>query len=508
MQISDPHTWTPSRQLRCGFLFLLVGLWGGQFLEWNFGWILVAGLVVLTQYLTRKMWGIFVILFLFGVLWGSFIPWMKLARDTLSTYAQETHTFEIDITSFPDTRPENVRAYARVLSADDNHSPRGKILLVLPRDNTLHYGQRYRIRGVLTRARNFEDFDYRSYLERYGVRYILRNPSDTKLLSDNHGWTVLRSAENLRELFAASLRGGIPLPHSKIALGILVGVRDALPEFLDRDFDRSGLQHLLVVSGFNVSVVLIFLGMCLRHFGRWVLFGGLMSGLIFFVCITGADPPVLRAALMGGSVSAAAFVGRMSDTRNVLLLSAVILGVVSPMMVQSDLGFQLSFAATAGIVLGMPIIEKLLSRLPNLFHLREALSLTLAAQLAVLPFLVWGFGSFPIAGVVANLFAEPIIPPAMVTSFVAGLCGWLPTEIALLIGLPAFLLIELLLVVAHVFAMIPALSIHPLWSIPFFVLWGCGFVWMQFSSWYEQQFLFAKKRSFAPKETLSDNSAR
>jgi competence protein ComEC len=170
--------------------------------------------------------------------------------------------------------------------------------------------------------------------------------------------------------------------------------------------------------------------------------------LLFFVAMTGAEAPVLRAAIMGGIVAWAAYMGRFSDARNLVFLSMVLIGIAQPRIVQTDIGFFLSSIATLGIVLGTPVMERVLGWVPNRFELRTMLAVTLSAQIAVFPILGLYFGNFPLIGVLSNLFAEPIIPLSMVFSFGSSILGILPETIARILGIPGFILIEFLLQVA------------------------------------------------------------
>jgi competence protein ComEC len=320
--------------------------------------------------------------------------------------------------------------------------------------------------GKITQPRNFEDFDYEAYLKRFGVQALVRSPKNFTTLSSQTGGNVfLRNAKKVRDFLAHNLEKSLPMPHAQIAMGILLGVKNQLPPATGQDFKNSGLQHLLVVSGSNVSIVIIFITFFLKKFGRQAIFLGVVPALIFFIAMTGADPPILRAGIMGGMVAFAASMGRLSETRNLVLFSAVIMGIWNPRIIQNDIGFFLSTFATMGIILGVPVLYRILGFLPEKFGLRMLLTVSLAAQIAVLPILGYHFGTFPMVGVIANLFSEPLVPLGMGASFSSALTGILPEPMAKVLAIPAYCILEMLLQIAHFFGKVPPLSISKNFSI-------------------------------------------
>jgi competence protein ComEC len=235
-------------------------------------------------------------------------------------------------------------------------------------------------------------------------------------------------------------------------------------------------MHLLVVSGTNVAIVIIAIGFLLRKFGQRISFAGSLIALLFFVLMTGADAPILRAALMGGITGLAIAWGKMSDARNLVLLSAVIIGLAQPLVLQNDIGFALSFGATLGIIIGFPIFEKIFrgifsyppdkGELEGVLQIKKAgktlysiFAISLSAQIAILPILMKSFGMFPIGGIPANLFSEPLMPFIMFFSFISSLAGSFSIMIAKIIAIPAYLLIDFLLQIAHFFGQISPIII-------------------------------------------------
>jgi competence protein ComEC len=247
-----------------------------------------------------------------------------------------------------------------------------------------------------------------------------------------------RLANGLRRTL---LRGASDLPAERRALfaGFVLGDdREQRAEVTD-DFRASGLSHLLVVSGQNVAFVLALLGPVL---GRLRLSGRLAGGLValvLFGTLTRWEPSVLRAVAMAGLTLLAAALGRPASSLRILSLAVTGLVLVDPLLVHS-LGFLLSVGACAGIAL---FSRPFSARLPGPRPVAEALGVTLAAQLGVLPVLLPVFGGLPVAALPANLLGAPVAGPLMMWGMSAGLvAGWAGGAVARLVHLPTDLMIR------------------------------------------------------------------
>ncbi len=246
-----------------------------------------------------------------------------------------------------------------------------------------------------------------------------------------------RAANHLRRLLD---RGAAPLGDQQQALylGLVLGDdRAQAPETVD-DFRGSGLAHLLAVSGQNVAFVLALAGPGLTRLppgGRLVVMGALLG---LFAVVTRCEPSVLRAVAMAAAGAAAAARGRPTAGVQLLALAVTALVLIDPLLVRS-LGFQLSVAATLGILVIGPRLRPLL---PGPEALRAAVTVSVSAQLAVAPLLLGSFGGVPVASLPANVLAAPAAAVVLTWGLPAGLAagalggpwdGWLhlPTGIAL-----------------------------------------------------------------------------
>ncbi len=237
-----------------------------------------------------------------------------------------------------------------------------------------------------------------------------------------------------------------------LVLGFLLGDTSGIDRD-DRDaFRRSGLSHLLAVSGANVAFVLALFGPLLRRVGYRLRFAIGISVVLVFAAATRFEPSVLRAAAMAAVVMLARVSGRDVHPARALAFAVVGLLVVDPSLVHS-IGFRLSVTATAGIVIGASAIAR---RIRGPSGVQQAIGVTLAAQLAVAPMLVVEFGSVPLIALVANLVAAPAAAPLTLHGLVAAaVAPSLPRPLARLVLAPCSWLVSWIRGVAHLGARVP-----------------------------------------------------
>jgi competence protein ComEC len=246
------------------------------------------------------------------------------------------------------------------------------------------------------------------------------------------GGGVTRVANGLRRTLA---RGAEVLSdrHASLLAGLTLGDDREQPVDMTDAFRAAGLTHILAVSGQNVAFVMVLAAPVLSRlrFGpRLVVTLAVLAG---FALVTRFEPSVLRATAMAAVAATGAALGRPASTLRVLALGVSAILLVDPLLATS-LGFQLSVAGAAGIVVGAAHLEP---ALPGPRWLAAPVSVTLAAQLAVAPLLVGTFGAVPVASLPANLLALPAAGPVMVWGLTGGLVAGLGGEaVATVVHLP------------------------------------------------------------------------
>jgi competence protein ComEC len=267
-----------------------------------------------------------------------------------------------------------------------------------------------------------EDEGFAGFLLRRGVVAELRVREAVRLGPSEVAF--VRWAQAFRALVGRSIRDLFAPRHAGLLLGLSLGDDTMLDPTLERDFRASGLSHLLVVSGGNVVMVLgpVLALASLLRLPRWPRFAIGVGTVAFFVVLTGAEPSVMRAGVMAGLTLFGVVAGRPRSAAGVLSGAVFALLVLDPALVWS-VGFQLSVAATAGMVaLATPLADRM-RFLPRPVALTAGA--TLAAQVGVTPILLYYFHEVPLSTLVANVFAFPAVAPAMLVGLAAAGLGLL-----------------------------------------------------------------------------------
>ena len=255
---------------------------------------------------------------------------------------------------------------------------------------------------------------------------------------------------------------------SALAIGLLTGGKQGLGEQLLLAFTVSGLLPIVVLSGYNVMIVAESVQRFLRFLPR--RFSILVAAItvLLFVLASGAGASAVRAGMMEGVALFARATGRTYDALRALVFVLVLMVVLQPYVLVYDPGFQFSFMATLGLILLSPRVLPFLMWIKSPL-IRDTLSTTIAAQLCVLPLLLYATGNLSFVAVPANLLVLPIIPLTMLFSFIAGLVGMVAPLAAPMVGIPAYALLSYMIEVARRAGEFP-LSATTLDAFPFWIV--------------------------------------
>jgi competence protein ComEC len=296
-------------------------------------------------------------------------------------------------------------------------------------------GDQLRIQGTLQIP---DDADFAATLSHRGLAVSVRANEVERVGGSSSPF--VRMTQVVRAFVGTTIERIFPPREAGLLLGLVLGDASKLDPVTTRDFQTVGLGHLLVVSGENVAMVLApvmaFAGaLKIGPAGR---FGMGIGVVVLFVVLTGAEPSVLRAGTMACLALLGVLLGKPRTTGTILAAAVLALLILDPWLVHA-IGFQLSVAATAGMVaLATPIAARLGHIVPSPVAL--AAGTTIAAQLGVTPLLLFHFHEVPGITMVANLAAFPAVSPALLLGIAASAFGllWLPlgSVVALLARAP------------------------------------------------------------------------
>lgn len=341
----------------------------------------------------------------------------------------------------PDYRDNytNLRLDVTNVDTGDGDLPANGLLLARVSNNqTFRYGDILRLRGSLKTPPENEDFSYRDYLAAQHIHSYMSN-AEVTVLPGRGGSPVYAALFDFKEKALANIYRLFPDPESSLMAGILLGVDTGLTQDLQQAFKNTGTAHIIAISGFNISIIAgLFVTFFSRFFGsrRGMLLA--VIAILFYTVLVGGDAAVVRAALMGSLALFAKEVGRRQAALNTLLAVALFMCLWNPLYLW-DVGFQLSFFATLGLILYADPFSQFANgiitryfpasaaeKFASLFS--EFVLLTLAAQVTTIPIMAYHFQRISLVSFLANPFILPAQPAVMILGGLAVLLSlvWFP----------------------------------------------------------------------------------
>jgi competence protein ComEC len=300
------------------------------------------------------------------------------------------------------------------------------------------YGDRVEAFGRIETPPVLEDFSYREYLARQGI-FSWMASAQVRRLGVHQGNPILQLIFDTRALALDRIYRLFPDPEASLLAGILLGIEALIPEPVRLAFNTTGTAHIIAISGFNITIIAaLFTSLFTRVLGR--LRGAALSCVVIgvYTVLVGADAAVVRAALMAGLTFLALRLGRQNEALSALALSAFLMTAANPMVLW-DVGFQLSFAATLGLVLYSEPLKQSFQALVTRWltgddvervsgPVSEYALFTLAAQVTTLPLTAYYFQRLTLVGLIANPVILPVQPAVMILGGLAVLVGmiWQP----------------------------------------------------------------------------------
>lgn len=396
------------------------------------------------------------------------------------------------------TRKQKVQfdlAAEKVSQGKDNTDAKlvtGKLYVTVPllQGTGLYPGEKVIVTGILYEpkpATNPGAFDFEKYLSSRGIFAGLSGfelTFNNKITRHSWGFWQLR-----QKLVRAQVRW-LGSPEGSLVSSIVLGRQAVdLPYDISDRFTKAGLAHVLAVSGFHISLLLgIVLKLTKNITPRNQLIIGILA-LSIYVAFTGVQPSIMRAALMGVGALIALTTERKVRPLGSLLLAATILLILNPLWIW-DLGFQLSFLATLGLIVTAPVLEKKLDWLPN--SIATLITIPLAASLWTLPLLIYVFNTVSTYSILVNIIVTPLIViislGGMLSAFVALILPLAGSAIAISLYYPTHWLIWLV----ELFTKLPgsSLAVGKISLLQMLLIYAViCLVWL--SSWWQKRWWLA-----------------
>jgi len=367
---------------------------------------------------------------------------------------------------------------------------KGKILVSASKYPVYQYGDRLKVSGKIQTPQVFEDFNYQGYLAKDSIYSVMHFPEiefvdrdSQDLISIIYG-KILEFKNKLRN----SIDQNLSSPQSSILGAVILGDKRRISDEWQQKLNITGLRHVTCVSGMHtiiLSAILMWLGIKIGLWRGQAFYFAIIL-LFLFIVMVGLPSSAIRAGIMAGIFLLAQKIGRLSSADRAIVFAATLMLTQNPLLLKSDVGFQLSFLAALGIIYLMPVFQYWLKKIPvfKFFSpVTSLLAITLAAQIFTLPILIYNFGYVSRIAPLTNILIVPFLPYIMVLGFIFGFAGifWQPLDWTL--SLPAWLLLTYLTKIVDWFsgfswAALTVENVHWIWLAIAYLILGYITWWL------------------------------
>lgn len=314
---------------------------------------------------------------------------------------------------------------------------------------------------IPSEARNYKGFDYREYLKSKKIYGTIKNSNkNIKIIKENNINIVMKLSNNIRNYIINTSNKLLPEKTSSLLVGILIGDKSGISEEVIEDFKISNLSHMLAVSGAHTAYIILGLTFILnksKMSKKWVHLVTILS-LILFMFITNFTSSVTRACFMAIIVLGANLLYRKQDFWTSISISLLIILSLNPFSI-NEIGLQLSYLGTIGIILFNKNVEMFLNKIKINNKISEFLSVTISAQMAIMPIMIYRFNSFSLTFFISNVLASPLLGINIILGLITIFISLVSFKLAKIISLVLNLSLEILIGISEFTSKLPLSSI-------------------------------------------------
>ena len=357
-----------------------------------------------------------------------------------------------------------------VLKIEDSYE---RILITTERVGIFQYGDLISAKGLVREPENFttdnnREFDYINYLSKDKIFYRMVYPT-IEILDSGQGNIFREKLFALKRVLISKMNKVIPSPESEYLGGLIFGVKESLGKELEEDFRRTGLIHVVVLSGYNVTIVANSIQKVFAFLPHYMGLSLGVISIIGFALMTGGSATIVRASIMAILAIIGGATGRTYAITRALFLAGILMIIHNPKILIFDPSFQLSFLATLGLIHLSPILAQKLTFLPEKYQIRELAASTLATQIFVLPLLLNMIGEMSLIAPITNLLVLPAVPATMFFGFLTSLVGVVSTFLSTIPGFISFALLTYQIKIVEFFGNLPFVTFQ-IETFPFWLM--------------------------------------
>lgn len=352
-------------------------------------------------------------------------------------------------------------SYSYIIKMKDGLYKNKKFILNTNKKKLLQYGDLIKIKGeyiIPSESRNYKGFNYREYLKSKKIYGPIKSSGEIKVIQSNYINQIFIKSNKARNIIIKNAESLLPGETGALLTGILLGDKQEISDEIIENFKTSNLSHMLAVSGAHTSYIILGISYMLSKLPK--KYAGIITILVLgiFLFITNFTPSVIRACIMAGLAIGAKILYRKSDTINNIALSAMIILISNPFSIL-DIGFQLSYLGTLGIVMFDKDIEKILSKIKLKSKTIQLLIVTFSAQILIMPIMAYRFNIISLTFFISNLFASPILGVIIILGFITIFVSLISFKLAKMLSIILDIFLKLLILIAKFVSNIPVSSL-------------------------------------------------
>jgi len=338
----------------------------------------------------------------------------------------------------------------------------GKVLITTDKYSPVEYRDKIKVVGQIEVPEKKDNFDYGGYLAKDGISATMYFPSIEIIEKGNYKNVIEKSISQIylfKNKMGEEIRNYIPSSLSPIAEGLILGNDSKMDKEMKDKLSKSGLSHIIAISGSHIVVFSAMLFEVLLFLGLWRKQAqiGVIIFTFLYVFLVGLPASAVRAGIMVSLLFLAQILGRQSFNLRTLVLAASFILLLNPLLLKFDLGFQLSFLAVLGLILMGPVFNHWLNLIfkDRMGFVRDLLAMTLSAQVFTIPLLIYSFGCFSVVSFVSNILAVPPTPLLMALGLLLPLIGMILPILGWIIAIPLIILLYYLVVIVNISSSVP-----------------------------------------------------
>lgn len=414
-------------------LFFIIGVWISNYLYTvDLSLLVISLLFIIIGFRKLKL------LYLPLVLIGSF--YIGIYRGGIE---------KINIAEFGEYYSKTVEIQG-VVSGDTKNDFESKISfdLIINKINSENHSGLVRVSSEDIELKNGDRIQFSGRFFKNNRNYVgkINNAKITKIYKSKSNLVA-----DIRISFSRNICDNLNQTESALALGFLIGEKDSLPSDFSLALQAAGLTHIVVASGYNLTILVRLVKRLFQKISKYLVAFLGFTLIIGFLMITGLSPSMFRASIVAGLSLLAWYYGRNFHPLVLILIAMGVTVFIDPYYIWGNLSWQLSFAAFAGVLVLAPLITRYLFRDGKTNFVFQILVETFSAQVLTAPLIVASFGQFSNISIIANLFILPLVPLAMLLTFIAGTFG----VIFSIFVLPAKLLLDYMVSAINFFGNLP-----------------------------------------------------